>query len=184
MIQVLSRLPSHARVVAISAVAIILLLVGVILARLGGWFWQQHLALVDMEPRVARLLGYRDSEDQLRQASEAARAELDGQVFSGESATVGAAIQQQVRRVLEASGFEVLGSQVVDSVVHESLEEVRVNMTTTGSMEALDLALSELASARPLLLVDALEITSANVRANDVRQVVNVTLTIKGVRVR
>lgn len=182
--QVLSRLPSHARVVALSALAIIVLVMGVLLARLGGWFWQQHLAVIDMEPRVARLLGYRDSEEQLRRASDAARAELDGLVFPGEAAVVGATVQQQVRRVLEGSGFDVLGSQVVDSIVHESLEEVRVNMTATGSMEALDLALSELASARPLLLVDSLEITSANVRPNDQRQVVNVTLTIKAVRVR
>jgi len=184
MMQVLRSLPAHARVVAVSALAVIVLLMSVALGRLGGWFWQQQLAVSDMQPRVARLLGYRDSEDLLRQASEAAQVELDGLVFSGDAASVGAAVQQQVRRVLEGTGLDVLGSQVVDSIVHESLEEMRVNITASGSMEALDLALSELASARPLLLVDALEIVPQNLRQNDPRQAVNVSLAIKAVRVQ
>ena len=181
--QAIKRLPVHARVVALALLAALVLLLLLAVAWLGTWYWQEHQEVVSMEPRVARLLGYRDSEAELRAASEAARASLEGLVIAQDAAAAGAAVQQQVRRILEDAGLGLVGSQVVESVKHEALEEIRVKVSVSGSMEAFDQALVELARARPLLLIDSLRINPVNVRRGEALQLVNVELSFKAVRI-
>lgn len=183
MMRFFAALPAHARTVALLLLSVLALLLVLMVANLGSWYWEQQQRVADMQPRIARLLGYRDSEAALREASAAAGAELQGLVFVDvDSATAGAVVQQQVRRLMEGAGLEVLGSQVVGSTAREALEEIRVNVTASGQMEALDLFLVELASARPQLFVDSLEINPVNVRRGEQLQAVNVGLSLKVLR--
>lgn len=176
-------LPTHARVVAIAIVSLVALLLLLVLGRLGVWYWQEHQEVVGMEPQVARLLGYRESEAEIRSASEAARASLAGLVYTQDATSVGATVQQQVRRILEEAGLSVLNREVVEGTVHEALEEVLVRVTANGSLEALDQALIELSRARPLLLLDAVKINPVNVRRGEPLQLVNIELAFKAARV-
>lgn len=183
MKQAFLALPAHARTVALILLSLFALLVATVVLRLGGWYWEQHQRVMDMEPRIARLLGYRDSEAALREASDLAEAQLQGLVFVDvDTATVGATVQQQVRRLLQDAGMEALASQVVGSSAQQALEEIRVNVTGSGPIEALDQLLSDVANARPVLFIDALEITPVSGRRDEVQQSVNVSLTLKAVR--
>lgn len=180
----LTALPAHARTVALLLLSLLALVLAVVLLRLGTWYWEQHQRVVDMEPRIARLYGYRDSESALRQASSLAGEQLQGLVFGDvDSATVGATVQQQVRRLLQDAGMEPLSSEVAGSSAQEALEEIRVNVTGSGPIEAFDQLLADIANARPVLFIDALEITPLRGRRDDVQQSVHVSLTLKAVRV-
>lgn len=181
---ILAKLPPHARTVAALGLAAVVFVFVTTVLQFGSWFWEGHKRISDLEPRVARLLGYRENEEQLRASVELVNAQLEGMVFASEvdAGAAGAAIQQDARRVLEGAGMSVQGSQVIGNTVYETLEEIRVNISASGNMEALDQSLFDLGNARPLFMMHSLEITPVNVRRGDVTQEVNVNISLRAVR--
>lgn len=180
-----AQLPSHARMVAALVLAALLLLGMLVVVELGTWFWQSHQRIGELEPRIARLLGYEQSTEQLRASEELVKRQLEGLVFPSESdaGSVGASVQQDVRRVLEGAGMSVLGSQALGNDKLENLEVIRVKVTATGSMEALDQSLLDLGSNRPLSIVQSLEITPLNAaRRGEAKQEINVEFFLRVVR--
>jgi general secretion pathway protein M len=179
-----AQLPSHARTVAALVLAVLLLLGMLVVVELGTWFWQSHQRIGELEPRVARLLGYEQSTEQLRASEELVNRQLDGLVFpsASDAGSVGASVQQDVRRVLEGAGMSVLGSQVLGNDKLASLEVIRVKVTATGSMEALDQSLLDLGNSRPLSIVQSLEIAPLNVRRGEAAQEINVDFSLRVVR--
>lgn len=179
----LSKLPSHARAVAALVLAALVLFCVLVVVELGTWFWQSHQRIGELEPRIARLLGYEQSTEQLRASEEQVKRQFEGLVFPAESdsGSVGAAVQQDVQRVLEGAGMSVINREVVDRAVQDTLEVIRVRISATGSMEALDQVLVDLGNSRPLLIIQSLEITPLNVRGN-ARQEVNAILSLRVVK--
>jgi len=181
----LAKLPAHARTVAALLLTALVLIFVVSILELGGWFWQSHQRIGELEPRIARLLGYEQSTEQLRASEEQVQRQFEGLVFPAESdsGSVGAAVQQDVQRVLEGAGMSVINREVVGRAVQDTLEVIRVRISATGNMEALDQGLVDLGNSRPLLVIESLEITPLNnARRGDVRQEVSATLSLRVVK--
>lgn len=178
------QLPRHAQLVAAGCAGVTALVLLLILSSLWGWHSDNKHRLEDIEPRIARLLGYIHSHDQLDDASARAHDQLATLTYpaSSDSAATGANIQQQLRHQLEAAGLGVTGSQVLAAQARQGFEEIRVNLTASGSMEALDQALLALQQMRPLVLVNSLELSPARARRNDPEQNVMLQLGVSVVR--
>ncbi|MFA5496326.1 MAG: type II secretion system protein GspM [Porticoccaceae bacterium] len=178
------QLPRHAQVVAAGCAGAIALVVLVILSSLWSWHSDNSQRLEDIEPRIARLLGYIHSFDQLDVAAAHTHAQLASLTYpaGSDSAATGANVQQQLRHQLEAAGLSVTGSQVLAAQARQGFEEIRVNLTASGSMEALDQALLALQQMRPLVLVNSLELSPARARRNDPEQNVMLQLGVSVVR--
>jgi len=113
-----------------------------------------------IEPRIARLRGLIDYEDQLREAA----AIVDSQVLelvypaSEDQATVSAELQTQVRDIFSAAGLSVTNSQVLPVREQGNFDYIGVKLTVNGSLPALDEALAGLAAYLPLVLVESLDV--------------------------
>lgn len=186
MKQYLLDLPIHARAVAIALLTLIACVVIYIMLALGSWFLENQQRIYDLVPRIARLQGYTLSEDQLRESAREVESQLETMTYpAGEdAATTGAAVQQQLRRYLELAGLSVSGSQLLDPRSHEGFEEIRLEVTASGPMSALDAALRDLHLARPALLVGSLTLSPMRNRRGDESQNILVSLSVSAVRLR
>ena len=116
-----------------------------------------------IEPRIARLQGLIDYEDQLREAA----AVVDSQVLelvyplSEDQATVSAELQTQVRDIFSKAGLSVSNSQVLPVRQRGNFDYIGVKLTVSGSLPALDEALAGLAAYLPLVLVESLDVYPA-----------------------
>jgi len=113
-----------------------------------------------LEPRVARLQGLIESEEQLRESSARAEALMQQLVSPGseDQARIAAALQKNVRDIFLAAGFQVGNSRILPVKAEEGLERVGLSLTVSGELRALDKALVELAAYEPVLLVEFIEI--------------------------
>lgn len=112
-----------------------------------------------LEPRIARLIGLREQEEVLAKAA----GRVDSEVFSlvypatDDRASVAATLQKNVRDIFSATGMTITNSQMLPAEQEDGLEHITVKITATGTLDALDAALSEVASYRPLLMVESME---------------------------
>ncbi len=121
-----------------------------------------------LEPRIARMQGLRDAEAQMTEALQTV-ADYEGVVYaaSQDQASVAAALQAEVRRLLGEAGMEITNSQVLPVVELERFDRVAISVMATGSIESLDTALASMAVYRPLLLVESLDVYPNRPRRND-----------------
>lgn len=180
----ISQLPMHARVVAAGLALLLLLLLIYIVVSLATWFIGYDRRLGDLEPRISRLQGYTLSVDDLRESTAQIEETLSAVAYppgSGTEAT-GTAVQQLLRQRMEAAGFSVTGSQLLEPRDHESFDEIQVSLNVSGPIEALDDVLLDLADARPVLWVRAINLLPARVRRGSEEQVISGVLSISAVR--
>lgn len=180
-------LPVHARSVAISLLVLSACVLAYIAIALGSWYLESSARIYDQVPRISRLQGYALNEELLRESAGQVQAQLSEIAYSADedSNTIGVAIQQQVRRYMESAGFSVSASQSLAPRSHEGFEELRVELTATGPMEALDAVLLELRQARPLLFMHALDISPMrNRRRDDNSQNIIVSFTFSSVKLQ
>lgn len=113
-----------------------------------------------MEPRIARLRGLIDYEDQLREAAVIVDSQVLELVYpaSEDQATVSAELQTQVRDIFSAAGLSVTNSQVLPVREQGNFDYIGVKLTVNGSLPALDEALAGLAAYLPLVLVESLDV--------------------------
>jgi general secretion pathway protein M len=118
-----------------------------------------------LEPRVARIQGLALAQTDLETALQSG-GENAGMVYaaSQDQASVSAALQSEVRRVLTEAGLSITNSQVLPPEQLESFDRIAISVMATGDVEALDDALSSLALYRPLLLIEALDVYPNRVR--------------------
>ncbi|MEH6637627.1 MAG: type II secretion system protein GspM [Halioglobus sp.] len=140
-----------------------------------------------LEPRIARMQGLLQHEQQLGEAA----AKVDKQVVNlvyaatADRATVSAALQTDVRQILVDAGLSISNSQVMPVREKEAFDYISVKLTVTGSLASLDAALITLAGYMPLVLVESLEVWSARAsRRNKVskEQTINATLQLLSLR--
>lgn len=116
-----------------------------------------------IEPRVARLQGLINIEEELRAAS----VEVDSRVLelvypaAEDQAAVSAALQTSVRDIFGKAGLSVANSQVLPVREQGNFDYIGVKLTVTGSLPALDEALAGTVAYLPLVLVETLDVYPA-----------------------
>jgi len=116
-----------------------------------------------LQPRIARLQGLMQYEDQLRAASGRVGKEVLDLVYPAttDRATVSATLQKDVRQILVESGLSVSNSQVLPVREEQAFDYIGIKLTVTGEVAGLDAALSAIAGYMPLLLVESLDVWPA-----------------------
>jgi general secretion pathway protein M len=116
-----------------------------------------------IEPRIARLRGLIDYEDQLREAAVVVDTQVLELVYpvSEDQATVSAELQTQLRDIFTSAGLSVNNSQVLPVREQGNFDYIGVKLTVKGSLSALDEALAGVASYIPLVLVESLDVYPA-----------------------
>ncbi|MFV0478775.1 MAG: type II secretion system protein GspM [Parahaliea sp.] len=134
-----------------------------------------------LEPRVARLMGLREQAELL--AAQAGR--VDAQVLAlvypqaEDRASVATSLQKGVRDIFTEAGMNISSSQILSSSTENGLEHLPVKVTATGSLTALDLALSALHGYRPLLMVEAMDIHPSRRGASRNREPQQITVSLQ-----
>jgi general secretion pathway protein M len=112
-------------------------------------------------PRMSRLLGLAGRESELRAALKDVDAELASLVFTAEQDrdTQAANWQKDIRERLVESGLAVADMRLLPpDTQEETLERIRLKLTLTGDMNALDAGLSSLAMHEPRILIESLDV--------------------------
>ncbi len=140
------------------ALPLLLLLYGV------GSLWSLRLdyqrQIDRLEPRLARMLGVMEFEEALRAAYDQVDLRVLNLVYPAEKdrAALGAELQKNARDLMRESGMEITNSQLLPVYEKEGIEYIGLKMTTSGTLAALDAALTALAGYEPLLMVESLDV--------------------------
>ena len=121
-----------------------------------------------LEPRVARMKGLGEAEQQMS-AALAGGAAQEGMVYPAaqDQAAVAAALQAEVRRLLGDAGMEVTNSQVLNTEKLENFDRIAISVMATGDLASLDAALRDFSVYRPILLVESLDVYPNRTRRGD-----------------
>lgn len=113
-----------------------------------------------LKPRVSRILGLLESEQQLQVAADRLSTQVTSLVYpaSEDSAVISAALQKNIRKIMTDAGLSVTNSRILPLTVDEQFGRVGLVLTVIGSLDGLDAALLELSNYTPLLLIDSLDI--------------------------
>ena len=129
---------------------------------LGLWGLRQdtQAEIERLQPRVARMQGLVDHEDQLREAAGKVGSQVLDLVYPAaeDRAEVAATLQKNVRDILTEAGLSVTNSQVLQAREQGNFDYIGVKLTVSGDLVALDEALAGLAAHLPLVLVEALDV--------------------------
>lgn len=166
----MSWLQIHQRTAWICGLTLLLPLAFYLNILLGLWGARQEAqaAVERLQPRIARLQGLVEHEEQLREAS----VKVDSQVLNlvypaGEDqATVSAALQKNVRDIVTEAGLSVANSQVLPVRERGNFDYLGVKLTVSGSLSDLDEALAGIAAYLPLVLVESLDVFAGRTGRN------------------
>jgi general secretion pathway protein M len=161
---------------------VIYILLDFLLARQG------YQAEIDrLQPRVARMAGLIESEEQLRVSA----GQLDSQVLNlvypptDDSPTVSAALQKDMRQIMTDAGLSVTNSRILPVLQEESFDRIGLSLTVSGGLDALDSALLAMAAYKPLLLIDTMDIKPqrmSRARDKNAQQIVTVSFQLLTLR--
>jgi general secretion pathway protein M len=129
---------------------------------------QEYQSEIDRQiPRIARLQGLIEHEEQLRQSAQAIESQMLSLAYpvAEDRAAVAARLQKDVRQILVEAGLSVTNSQVLPVKEAEMFDYIGLKVTVNGSLDGLDEALAELSTYTPLLLVESLEVWPNRSRA-------------------
>lgn len=158
----------------------------------GAWrLWSSYRGTQDVragvEARHARLEGLLQASEALQRASEDADFRLGRFAYpaSLDKARVEADFQQRVRKAFEGAGMTVRGSQVTKGKTNKGFEEMVVNVTAQGPIEALQAALIALQRERPRMFVETATVSPDRTRRPGVPQgaPLSVQITVSTVRI-
>lgn len=119
-----------------------------------------------IEPRIARLRGLMQVEEQLRETALAVDSRVSNLVYPADEdrTNVSAELQSKVREIMGSAGLSVTNSQVLPVREQGGFDYIGVRLTVSGDLPALDEALAALATHMPLVMVESLEVYPARVR--------------------
>lgn len=151
-----------------------------------GALWSLRASYKDdseaIEPRLERLLGLIENEEQLTSALSEMDAALSDQVYPKETdaAGVAAALQAEARRIFSESGFEVTNSQVLPNRKRDDFDYVAVKMAARGDLAALDQTLAGLVAFRPIIFIESFDVfPNRQPRGKDVVAEQSLTVTMQ-----
>ncbi|MBA4501005.1 type II secretion system protein GspM [Marinobacterium marinum] len=162
---------------ALLMVAVLVLMIGA--AAVGSY--QSYVAKIDrLEPRLARLKGLESVQARVLSAEEQMARHLDSLVYPAqqELSVVQANLQQTVRSLADRAEVSISGTQILNEAARGKQGRASVKLTATAAAEGVQRLLDGILSARPILLIERLEITPARVRRGDLTQNVQLELTV------
>ncbi|MFA5627718.1 MAG: type II secretion system protein GspM [Thiohalomonadaceae bacterium] len=143
----------HPHLSVASTLLVLLLLLLLILIPLWTAKANKSAQISQMTPRIARLAGIEQTQVQIQQAAAAVRSELTQLSYPAnqQTAQVGTAMQQTIRRIMSSAGLNIVNSQVMAPRIHPQFEEISVTITAQGTMDSLQNALIALQHETPSL---------------------------------
>ena len=132
-----------------------------------GSLWVQrfdHQRQIDrLEPRLARMLGVMEYEDQLRQAYDTVDTQVLDMAYPLElkRAAVSADLQKNVLGLVRDAGLAVSNSQVLPARERDGFDYIGLKFTVSGELEALNGALLALSYYTPALLLESIDVWPA-----------------------
>ncbi|MFT6275014.1 MAG: hypothetical protein ACJAZ0_001105 [Halioglobus sp.] len=158
----MSRLKRYSASVMVVAISLLVPLLVVLYLALDFWLMRaDYQSEIDnLQPRVSRMLGLLESEQQLQVAADRLGSQVAGLVYpaSENAATISAALQKNIREIMTDAGLSVTNSRILPLIQDDQFGRVGLVLTVIGGLDALDAALSELSNHTPLLLIDSLNI--------------------------
>jgi general secretion pathway protein M len=125
---------------------------------------QGYQAEIDtLAPRIARLQGLIEYEDQLRDSALEVDKQMVNMVYPATegSAAASTRLQKNVRQIFVEVGLSVSNSQVLPIREKNAFDYIGLKLTVTGDVAALDAAMIAIAGYTPLLLVESLDVWPA-----------------------
>ena len=144
--------------------AAVLLLAGILTVAyvlVGRMLWANDTLAV-IEPRYARLAGLREVRTEIETGLTQVQATLGRYAYpaSMNGDRIGTDLQQRVRRVAEAAGMSVSGSQILPVRPADGFTHVPVSVSAEGTLESLRNMLAGLAAESPTIQVESIVIQS------------------------
>lgn len=139
-----------------------------------------------LTPRIARLLGLVEHEDQLRESAGQVDERVSNLVYpqSQDADTAAATLQTDVRGMASRAGLTVSNSQILRVREQDNFDYIGLKLTVSGELRALDETLAEFARYRPLLLVEEFNVWPERARKEDEgSQLVSATIELLALRV-
>lgn len=128
----------------------------------GAWSLRAEYAgaIANLEPRIARMQGVLQVEEQLRSSAKGVQRISSSLVYPARAdhASVAASLQSDVRQLMREAGLSVVDSQVLPVRKEETFDYIGVKLTVAGDLASLDSALAQLAEFKPLIIVESLEV--------------------------
>ncbi|MCK0511884.1 type II secretion system protein GspM [Aromatoleum buckelii] len=140
--------------------------------------------LAEIESRHARLLGLRDAAPRIKAALAESLTVLERHAYPAEigSGRVGADLQQRVRRIAEAAGVTVVGSQILPPRETAGVELVPLSATLDADTNGLADFLLALPVERPSIQVDNIEVTSSRQRTSAAEGRIRIQINVSSIR--
>lgn len=147
-------------------------------------FWVMRAGYQDeidrLIPRIARLKGLAASGAQLTDSSGNVADKMRSLVYSksDDQATLAASLQRDVRGMFSLAGLSVSDSRVLPPRAEDGFDRIGLNVTVTGGMVAIDMALQSLSAYMPLIVIESVDIKPDRVssRTNASQQTVTASL--------
>ncbi|MFV8818302.1 type II secretion system protein GspM [Haliea sp. E17] len=156
---------THRRSAAICGIALLvpLLLYLKLLSTAWGWRAQYSDSIDNIEPRLARMRGVLEVQEQLQSLARDARQQRARLVYPAttDRAGVAASLQSELRKLMGDAGLTVADSQVLPVREEERFDYIGIRLTVSGDIASLDQALAQLAQFKPLVMVESLEVWPA-----------------------
>jgi general secretion pathway protein M len=148
-----------------------------------------QLQIERLEPRIARLQGLLNREEQVRDAARVVGSDVLDLVYpaTDDAGTVSANLQKNVREILGAAGLSVSNSQILPVREKDGFDHIAVKLTASGGLPALDTALADLNAYLPLLLLESIEVwpNRSRARASEAEeQTITTTVQVLALKVR
>lgn len=149
-------------VVGLSLAAIVILFAFVINV---SWrhFHDYDVQARRLEPKISRLMGVEQSQELLEQAGKKIELQLAAIAYPvvKDVETTGATMQRKVREVMTQAGMTVSGSKILPIRKKDGYDEIALDLTATGSMDAFANILKDLKGMAPIVIVENINIKPA-----------------------
>lgn len=153
---------AHRRSAAICGVTVLLPVLVYLNLLFGTWGLRAAYAddVDRLGPRIARLQGIQQVEEQLRESSGRVQRQTARLVYpaSAEKTSVAAAMQADVRQLMTDAGLTVSNSQALPVREEEQFDYIGVKLTVSGDVASLDRALAELAAFAPMIIIESMDV--------------------------
>ena len=137
-------------------------------------------------PRIARLRGLVEHEQQLRESAGQVDQYVLNLVYpaSLDADTAAATLQTDVRGMASRAGLTVSNSQILRVREQENFDYIGLKLTVSGELGALDETLAEFSRYRPLLLVEEFNVWPERTRKEEEsRQLLSATIELLALKV-
>ena len=163
------QLPTEARGVIGAALSFVVILVMAFLLEVSASLLDSLQQSGRHEPRIARMLGYEATAQELQAAAQEFSRTLDGLAYpaADDANATGARLQQTLRGFAEESGLTVVGSQLAVSTAQDIddqenevglFEQLAVELSLDGPPIALDAFLVAVSQHSPALATVSIDI--------------------------